>query len=98
MKSKRGRTSGPDALLALAGAVGQVANASLGGGQPAARLSGTRLINIVAALSQDPGLTIEDQGKALVLFRKDIFSADTYLEIKDLGLRHAYILAELASL
>ncbi|KAJ8693953.1 hypothetical protein PTI98_008890 [Pleurotus ostreatus] len=97
-RMKRGRTSGPDALLALAGAVSKVANAGTAAVGSSEMLSGSRLVKVIAALDMDHDLTIEEKGKALVLFRKDSSSVDTYMGIDSDVLRHAYILAELSSL
>lgn len=97
-RTKRGRTSGPDALLALAGAVSKVANAGTAAVGSSEMLSGSRLVKVIAALDMDHDLTIEEKGKALVLFQKDSSSVDTYMDIDSDVLRHAYILAELSSL
>ncbi|KAF9497301.1 hypothetical protein BDN71DRAFT_1505053 [Pleurotus eryngii] len=70
-RMKQGRTSGPDAFLALAGAVSKVANAGIAAVGSLEMLSGSRLAKVIAALDMDHDLTIEEKGKALVLFRKN---------------------------
>ncbi|KAG5223219.1 hypothetical protein IMY05_C1152001000 [Salix suchowensis] len=67
-RMKQGCTSGPDALLALAGAVSKVANVGTAAVGSSEMLSGSHLARVIAALDMDHDLTIEEKGKALVLF------------------------------